>query len=187
MAIAYYRLMKGYDFSQPFNSQFNQQHVKFWSEFEGVCIKSFVKNDDLYMVVFDKESNSFKKVKYASNGNWSYSKHSSFVDAPYELVQKYNQFKLDQQRKKKALELIELRRSELKAVGKHNISIKNLRKILSNHGLMYYNKCLSILNAIVRSSAKKGLKTILLSYINNDLNKVAPFTYSQWRLVQQLF
>lgn len=187
MSIAYYKIMLGYDFNQPFNSNLNKQHVKYWFEYEGCCVRSFVKNDDLFMVVFIKESNTFKTLKYASNSSWSYSKHASFVDAPVEIISLYNTYCENKRRKKKAIELIELRRIELKAVNKHNISIKNLRKLLLNHGAMYYDKCLIILNSIMRNTAKKSLRSILLNYLNDNTNKVTPFTYGQWRLVQQMF
>lgn len=187
MAIAYQRILKGYDFNQSPSSEYNKNFIKYFTDYEGCCVKSYTKNDDVCMVVFIKESNTFKVINYASTYCNTYAKEHSFVDAPDQIKEKYDAYCVTKKRSRKAFELLELRRSEHLAVSKFKISIKNLRRILSNHGAMYYNTCLKILNSIIRGNTKKNLRNTLLNFINGVSETLTPFSYGQWCLAKELF
>lgn len=168
MALIFCKIIKGYDFNQSKHSEHNRMHIHYWKEYENKCIKSFIENDDIYMIVWDNEKP--KKVKYASESVWSYSKYASFVDASTDIIEKYNKYIQNINRSERAKMLKLIHNDELYVINKHKLNISAIRILRANSTINEYNVYLTLLKSNYRNNFKKKYQAHVLRCIINKKN-----------------
>lgn len=185
--LVFQKILKGYNFNYTHDHECNKDFIYTWTEYDNLCISKFVRNNDLFMIVWDTVNEMPINVKYGSIGVDSIAIHNSIVDATDDIVKKYNSWMDKERRNTQAQILINIRNLEFKVIGKHNGSIKALRKIYLSYGIERYKKCIQLLLSNPRNNTKKNLLSKLKTFIlNANINLNTPFTYYEWQLLENL-
>lgn len=64
-----------------------------WEEYKGLCLEdremNYHDDSDFYMIVWDPETKSPRRIMFATTRGWSYPSYGSYVDATPEVVAEY--------------------------------------------------------------------------------------------------
>lgn len=185
MAIEYQRFLKGYDFKQPADSEWNINHIQRWSEYTGLCIEIQQEFDDLYMIVWDVDTNQPKRIKYGCTRLPS----NTTVDAPNTLKEQYTIWKCEEELRKfkdeKNVVNKIIRDLEMKAMSKFNMTYKSLSNLRDRTGDTRYILCLKLIVVNFRSLAYTTLQQRIVRYITEDKTALNPFTIFEWNIIKK--
>lgn len=146
-------------------------------EYKGMCIEDREYNtywdSDFYMIVWDEESQSPKKIVYASTAYPSGPAMRSYVDATPEVKEKYQRYLKAEYRRVKIQAAWDRRAMHIKAAEKMGISRKDYFKLYQCYGDEIMRKIEKLLSAKLRSEFRKSLKEQIMSWLGDKNPKYA--------------
>lgn len=180
MSLVFQKILVGYNFNERYTSQHNMNHLKTWEEYKNLCLEKMIDGDDLYMIVWNTETNEPKQVRYGSLSVKSFSRFASYEDATPDIIALYEKWQNDQinkkiknYRDKEANKLLYLRRVEQNNIVKHNLNIKSMRFIYDQIGYDLYLQIQLYLSKNFRNQFKKELKNRILRYLRSEINSLS--------------
>lgn len=180
MSLVFQKILVGYNFNERYTSQHNMNHLKTWEEYKNLCLEKMIDGDDLYMIVWNTETNEPKQVRYGSLSVKSFSRFASYEDATPDIIALYEKWQNDQinkkiknYRDKEANKLLYLRRVEQNNVVKYNLNIKSMRFVYEKIGYDLYLQIQLYLSKNFRNQFKKELKNRILRYLRSEINSLS--------------
>ena len=167
-----------------------------WCKTEGMYIQRYYENrvlslgehngyhdSDFYAMVWDDETESVKKVVFASTRGWCYPCYPAEVDAPEDIRKKAEEYTRKQNRHYKAYCLWEDRKEDIKLARTMQLKHYNLVRKLKKASVDRFDSIFSLLKVKkFRSEFRKSMAQQVRSWVNDPAPKYdSPLSWKQWK------
>lgn len=189
MAISIFVGKSGFNEQYNLSDERNKGKYELEVSYEGCVLRigehNYYDDSDFYAVVWDEETQSTRKITYATTRAWTTYNHAE-RDATDEVRKKADAYELKVSRAIRAKKLSEINAEDRRISLKHNISIKSLRQFKGKVSSGSYDVCYELLSKNIRSSFKKSLRERLINWLNEKDSKYeSPFSKKQWEALFQ--